>query len=239
VILVNDFEAQALALPSLTSEHLLQIGGGTMLPEAPKVVIGPGTGLGVAILARAAGMWIPLPGEGGHVTLAPETDRDFAIWKHLSGVEGRVTAESVLSGPGILNLYRAVAAADDLIPSHDTPQSVTQAAKDGDPTAMETLDLFAMHLGCVAGDFALTALARGGVFLAGGVSAKVEFALTTGIFRDAFEAKPPHRALAASIPTFLVTHDKPALIGLAAYARKPADYGVDLKGRLWIRPVRA
>lgn len=233
VILLNDFEAQALALPSLQADDLHQIGGGEVLPEATKVVIGPGTGLGVGILAHAEGIWIPIPGEGGHVTLAAESERDIEIWRHLVRVEGRVTAESVISGPGLLNLYSAIARANGHEPLHHTPADVTGANKSGDPEIKETLDLFGEHLGCVSGDFALTALARGGVYIGGGVSLHLKDELQTGPFRAAFEAKPPHRALATSIPTFLITHPMPALIGLSAYARQPSGYGVDLKGRHW------
>ncbi|MDR3493801.1 MAG: glucokinase [Ancalomicrobiaceae bacterium] len=233
VILLNDFEAQALALPSLKDGDLKQIGRGEIRPEAPKVVLGPGTGLGVGILAFAAGMWIPLPGEGGHVTLAPETPRDFAIWKYITRIDGRVTAESVLSGPGMLNLYTAIARADGVEPAYHNPPEVTAGAKAGDARAQETEKLFARHLGAVAGDFALTALARGGVFLAGGVSQKIEAALSEGSFRAAFEDKAPHRRLTESIPTFLITHSGPALLGLSDFARRPASYGVDLKGRRW------
>jgi glucokinase len=233
VILLNDFEAQALALPSLKPEDLHQIGGGTALNEATKVVIGPGTGLGVGILARAADKWIPIPGEGGHVTLAAESDRDIEIWRHLSRIEGRVTAESVISGPGLLNLYSAIARANGHEPHLRTPAEVTGAARSGDPEVKETLDLFGQHLGCVSGDFALTALARGGVYIGGGVSLHLKDELEHGPFRAAFEAKPPHRVLATSIPTFLITHPMPALIGLSAYAKHPSGYGVDLKGRHW------
>ena len=112
---------------------------------------------------------------------------------------------------------------------------MTEAARSGDAVAMETLDHFARHLGAVAGDFALTALARGGVFLAGGVSQKIAGALTGGTFRRAFEAKPPHVALTTVIPTYLITHPGPALLGLADFARDPDAYGVDLKGRRWSR----
>jgi glucokinase len=233
VILLNDFEAQALALPSLGAEDVIQIGGGEIVDEAPKVVIGPGTGLGVGILAHADGVWIPIPGEGGHVTLAAETARDFEIWQHLDRVEGRVTAESVLSGPGMLNLYRAIARANGHAPAYTQPAEITAASAGADPEVQETLDLFGQHLGCVSGDFALTALARGGVYIGGGVSQHVAGTLETGPFRAAFEAKPPHRALATSIPTYLITHHMPALIGLAAYASNPATYGVELRGRLW------
>ncbi|MDR3376347.1 MAG: glucokinase [Ancalomicrobiaceae bacterium] len=233
VVLLNDFEAQALALPSLQAGDMKQLGRGEIRPEAPKVVLGPGTGLGVGILAFAAGMWIPLPGEGGHVTLGPLTERDVAVWKYLTRIDGRVTAESVLSGPGMLNLYTAIARADGVEPVCHSPQEVTAAAKAGDRQAQETEAMFARHLGAVAGDFALTALARGGVFLAGGVSQKIEAALSDGSFRAAFEDKAPHRHLSESIPTFLITHSGPALLGLSDYARKPASYGVDLAGRRW------
>jgi len=232
VILLNDFEAQALALPSLKEGDLRQIGGGTIVPDAPKVVIGPGTGLGVGILAHADGVWIPIPGEGGHVSLAAETERDLQIWRHLARIEGRVTAESVLSGPGMLNLYRAIALANGHEPRHSTPAEVTAAPDD--PDVRETLDLFGQYLGGLSGDFALTALARGGIYIGGGVTQHMVEALAAGPFRAAFEAKPPHRALATSIPTFLITHPKPALIGLAAYASHPGTYGVDLKGRIWV-----
>jgi glucokinase len=233
VILLNDFEAQALALPSLGVEDLQQIGGGEILPEATKVVIGPGTGLGVGILAHADGIWIPIPGEGGHVSLAAETDRDIAIWKHLTRVEGRVTAESVISGPGMLNLYSAIARANGHEPIYHTPADITAPASASNPEVKETLELFGQHLGCVSGDFALTALARGGVYIGGGVSQHIAGTLEAGPFRAAFEAKPPHRALATSIPTFLIMHPMPALIGLAAYASHPDSYGVELKGRHW------
>ena len=234
VILLNDFEAQSLALPSLAPGDLVQIGGGEIVPDAPKVVIGPGTGLGVGILAHVDGVWIPIPGEGGHVTLAAESPRDFEIWKHLTGVEGRITAESVISGPGMLNLYTAIARANGHEPIYHVPADVTAPESANNPEVRETLDLFGKHLGALSGDFALTALARGGVYVGGGVSQHIVTALETGPFRSAFEAKPPHRKLTTSIPTFLIMHTRPALIGLAAYASHPESYGVDLAGRHWL-----
>ena len=133
----------------------------------------------------------------------------------------------------MLHLYTAIARADGVEPACHSPREVTAAAKAGDRQAQETEAMFARHLGAVAGDFALTALARGGVFLAGGVSQKIEAALSDGSFRAAFEDKAPHRHLTESIPTFLITHSGPALLGLSDYARKPASYGVDLAGRRW------
>jgi glucokinase len=233
LILLNDFEAQALALPSLKTADLRKIGGGETVEEAPMVVIGPGTGLGVCILAHAEGLWIPIPGEGGHVSLAAETDRDIEIWRHMAGVEGRVTAESAISGPGMLHLYKAIAAANGHAPKLETPADITGAVGSDDPDVRETLALFGKHLGALAGDFALTALARGGVYIGGGVALHIADTLQSGPFRAAFEAKPPHRKIVASIPTFLITHQMPALVGLAAYAGHPDAYGVDLTGRHW------
>jgi glucokinase len=234
VILLNDFEAQALALPSLQPKDLQKIGGGEIVPEATKAVIGPGTGLGVGILAHAVGKWIPIPGEGGHVALAAETERDFQIWHHLKGVEGRITAESVISGPGMLNLYTAIARANGHEPRYQSPADITAPASASDPEVQETLTLFGQHLGCLSGDLALTSLARGGIYVGGGVSQHIAATLENGPFRAAFEFKPPHRELTTSIPTFLIMHPMPALIGLAAYASHPDNYGVDLKGRHWL-----
>ncbi|MEJ1156918.1 glucokinase [Prosthecomicrobium sp. N25] len=238
VALVNDFEAQALALPALKlpeegAGDLLRIGGGEPRPDAAKVVIGPGTGLGVASLVHAMGRWVPVPGEGGHVTLGPETEREIAIWRHVERIGGRVTAEAILSGSGILRLARAVAAADGKACPHAGPEAVTAAADAGEPIAVETLRIFAACLGRLAGDFALSSLARGGVYIAGGVAPKIEHWLTDGTFRSAFEDKAPHQELVSNIPTYLVKHPQSALVGLAALARKPQRYAIELEGRVW------
>jgi glucokinase len=233
VLLVNDFEALALALPSLGEADLLQIGGGAMKPNAAKAVVGPGTGLGVAILLHAVGMWIPVPGEGGHVAFNPETERDIAIWRNLTRLDGHVSAEWVLCGSGIVRLYQAIARTDGKPAPLDRPGAIGDAAAAGDPVAVETLTLFATYLGRLAGDLALTSLARGGVFLGGGVAQKIQAFLTSGEFRAAFEAKPPHQKLVGGIPTYLITHPRPAVIGLVAYARDPGHFGIELDGRHW------
>ncbi len=235
VVLVNDFEAQALALPSLGAEDVLKIGGGESLHNAPMAVLGPGTGLGVASMIQAGGVWFPVPGEGGHVSLGPETARDFEIWPHIEPLDGRVTAEHILSGSGILRLARAIAAADRVACPYASPEAVTEGAEGGEPLAVETLETFARLLGRLAGDMALVALARGGVFIAGGVSLKIQRFLTDGAFRRAFEDKAPHRGLVAGIPTYLVTHPRPALVGLAGYASAPQLFALELDGRRWRR----
>jgi len=235
LIVLNDFEAQALALPVLGSDDLLQIGSGQVLAHAPKVVLGPGTGLGVAAMVRANGRWLPIPGEGGHVEIGPVTAEDYRIWPHLDRLGGRIGAEQILSGAGLVRLSQAIARAQGLAPCFEAPQEIPAAAARGEPIASATLEAFARVLGRVAGDHALTFLARGGVYLAGGIPPRIEAHLTRSGFRAAFEAKAPHAALMATIPTFLVRHPAPALAGLAAYARTPQAFALDLDGRLWTR----
>ncbi|KPL54075.1 glucokinase [Prosthecomicrobium hirschii] len=237
VLLINDFEAQALALPSLKLDgaDLIQIGGGTERASATKVVVGPGTGLGVATLVHALGLWIPVPGEGGHVSLGPEAPDETPVWAAIERIGGRVTGETILSGSGMLRLARAVAAARGLPCPYRHPEEVTAGAEAGEAIGVETLRLFARSLGRIAGDFALSSLARGGVYIAGGIPQKIERFLTDGTFRAAFEAKAPHAALVAGIPTYLVRHPRAALVGLAAYAAHPERYGLDLEGRHWRR----
>lgn len=234
VVVINDFEAQALAVADLDEAFRLQLGGRDDHPRASRVVLGPGTGLGVAGLVNARHLWIPVPGEGGHIDLGPRSARDLAIFPHLERVEGRVSAEEVLSGRGIVNLYRAVCKADGREPVGATPADITTAGLDEtDPAAVETVALFATYLGRVAGDLALIFMARGGVFLAGGISQKIVPALKRPEFRAAFEDKAPHGALMATIPAHVVTHPLAALSGLADYARTPARFGIGLDGRSW------
>ena len=109
VIVLNDFEAQALAVVALGSEHMEKIGAGEPEAGASRVVLGPGTGLGVAGLIRACGRWIPVPGEGGHMDIGPRTPRDFEVFPHLETIEGRISGEQILCGRGLVNMYRAVA----------------------------------------------------------------------------------------------------------------------------------
>lgn len=234
VIVLNDFEAQALAAASLDAEHRHNIGDGEMENGASRVVLGPGTGLGVSGLVYSRHNWIPVPGEGGHVDLGPRSERDFAVFPHLERVGGRVSAEQVLCGRGLVNLYRAVCLADKVDPAYSEPQQITAAGLDGsDAVAAETLSLFATYLGRVAGDLALVFMARGGVFLAGGIVQKIIPVLEKPEFRSAFEDKAPHSDLVRSIATCVVTHPLAALYGLASYARTPVRFGVSTEGRRW------
>lgn len=233
VILFNDFEALALSLPFLGPKDLVAVGPGLPAAEGTKIVVGPGTGLGAAGLVHAAGAWVPVPGEGGHIDLAPVTARDRAIWPHIERIGERVSGETVVCGSGMLRLYRAIAAADGVEPVLASPAEITAAAEAGDGRARETLALFAVHLGRVAGSLALTFLSKGGVYLAGGIAPRIADVLKSGGFRAAFEDKWPHEALLKGIPTAIVVHDRPALAGLVGFARDPRLFALSLDGRHW------
>lgn len=243
VLLLNDFEAQALAAATLGENDRQHLGSLSEAPLGSRVVLGPGTGLGVAGLLRARDTWFPVPGEGGHVDVGPRTARDHALWPYLTPVHdpnaalGRISAEELLSGRGLMNIYRALCKVEgNLTPRYNEPAEVSAAGISGsDGLAGEALSLFATYLGRVAGDLALVFMAKGGVFLAGGISPKILPALQSGEFRAAFEDKAPHQGLLHGIPTFVVTHPQAALHGLAAFAMTPSEFGLATEGRHWRR----
>ena len=243
VILVNDFEAQAFALTALNDEDYLAIGGGRRERGRNAVVLGPGTGLGVAGLVHAADTWVPVPGEGGHVDLGPRTPDEVRVWEHLETVpsaltNGRVSAEQMLSGRGIINIYGAVERAlgreGRLKNETCEPAAISAAAMDGsDDISVETMSLFCRVLGRVAGNLALTFLAYGGVHIGGGITQKIAPFVQSSGFRAAFEDKAPHGDILARIATVVVMHPVPALRGLAAFACTPDNYSLDMRGRRW------
>jgi glucokinase len=235
LILLNDFEAISLSLPGLAPDDIDPIGEGTSRESGTRAIIGPGTGLGVGALVRGRESWIPVPGEGGHIDIGPVSARDFAIWPHLEKAHGRISAETLLSGAGLLRLYRGICTSDGVDPQLTMPSDVTDAGLDGaDRQAAEALTLFATYLGRMAGDLALIFMARGGVFLAGGIPAKIAPVIRSDTFRAAFVDKAPHRELLDTIPTAIIVKQDPALVGIAAYARAPGRFVVDLAGRRWV-----
>lgn len=234
VVVLNDFEAQALAVVALGDEHLENIGAGLPVANAGRVVLGPGTGLGVAGLIHSGGKWIPVAGEGGHMDIGPRSARDHQIFPHLEPIEGRISGEQILCGRGLVNAYRAVAAADNKKAHFAAPAQITAAALAGtDPIAEEALRFFVTCLGRTAGDLALVFKSRGGVYLTGGIAQKIVPALKQGNFREAFEDKAPHRDLMRSMPVYVITHPLAALSGLAAFAQTPSLFGVETQGRHW------
>ncbi len=216
VYLINDFTALALALPFLDASERMQIGGGAPQPRTAIAVIGPGTGLGVSGLVPAGDSWVPLQSEGGHVTLAAADPADAEIIARLGKDLDHVSAERVLSGPGLIALHRAIHG-EAAVPAGSRPESVNALAAEGNAAALATLDMFFAMLGTVAGNLALTLGARGGVFLGGGILPRMREQLLSSRFRQRFESKGRFRRYLSDIPVYLITADTPALIGLNAH----------------------
>jgi glucokinase len=212
---INDFEAQAWALGLLQEGDYRSIGNDARKQprQGVKIVLGPGTGLGVAALVPVSDGWQAVATEGGHVSFGAASQDEEPIFALLHK-EGPVSAEMVISGSGLPRLHRAVNAGAAPLTSADI---VTRALA-GDPAAAATIKLFVRLLGRFAGDVALTFKAVGGVYIAGGVTGKLGALLDEEIFRAAFESHPPYGELLQAVPTYLVTAAHPGLIGCAACA---------------------
>ena len=219
VRLINDFEAIAWGLPHFSGEDVHRIGGGDPVVDAPIAVLGAGTGLGVAAYLPQGGGLV-LTSEGGHVTLAGGSPREDAVIAHLRQRFGHVSAERALSGPGLENLYQAIAALDGAsVPARGAAE-ISNAAFTGEcPISRAALDMFCAMLGDVAGNLALTFGARGGVYIAGGIVPRLSEGLVRSAFRTRFESKGRMRAYVEPIPVYVVMHRDPAFVGLKALAQ--------------------
>lgn len=217
LLVLNDFTALAMALPSLSRHQLRQIGGRAPEADAPKALLGPGTGLGVSGLVPSAAGWVPLAGEGGHVTLAAQDDREESLIRCLRQRYGHVSAERALSGAGLVALYEAVCQLDGRDAETLLPSDVSSRALTGEDSAcVEALSHFCALLGSVAGDLALTLGARGGVYIGGGITPRLGDYLTTSRLRERFEAKGRFQPYLADIPLLVIDATvSPALEGAA------------------------
>jgi glucokinase len=214
---INDFTAQALALPHIGPDDRVPVGDGVAVPGAPLAVLGPGSGLGVSGLVACGRAWVALTGEGGHSTMAPATDRESVVLDHLRRHFDHVSAERVLSGPGIVNLYNALAEIDGVLSKGYTAAQITDLGVRGeDSVCVEATTMFCAMLGTVAGNLALTLGARGGVFIGGGIVPRLARYFVTSPFRGRFQAKGRFESYLAEIPTSIVTHPFPAFLGCAA-----------------------
>lgn len=218
---VNDFTAVALSVRHLAPEHRVAVGGGEALAAMPVAVLGPGTGLGVsALIPDGKGGWIALATEGGHATMAAATEREAEILGWLRRRFDHVSAERVLSGQGLVNLYQAIAALSGRQAVFSTPDVITQRGLDGScAISRETVATFFAMMGTVAGNLALSLGAKGGVFIAGGILPRMADAFQGSGFRARFEEHGRFQPYLAAIPTWLITHPLPAFIGLAALTR--------------------
>jgi glucokinase len=211
---INDFEAIAYALPCLGAAETRPLGKPAVRHDGVKLVLGPGTGLGVAALIPAGDRWHVVASEGGHAAFGPQAADEVEVFEQLRNECGSVSAESVLSGPGLRRLARV------LHPNAGVhaPETIVASALAREPSAQAATRLFVRLLGRFAGSLALTFKALGGVYITGGVAAGLGPLLDEPQFRAAFEAHPPYETLLQAIPTLLVTCEGPGLIGCAALA---------------------
>ena len=214
-LVINDFTSLALSLPALKATDLRAIGGGAAVHGQAIGLLGPGTGLGVSgLIADAQGQYNALSGEGGHVTLAAADDREAAIISILRKTFAHVSAERVLSGPGLVNLYNAVCAVEGKAAQAFSPADVTdKALAKSDAQCVAAIEYFTRFLGSVSGNLALTLGSLGGLYIGGGIVPRLGAAFDDALFRQQFEAKGRYQALLQTVPVWLITASTPALVG--------------------------
>jgi glucokinase len=218
VYLLNDFEALAWSLPRLSAAHLVQLHAGNAVADAPQVVLGPGTGFGVACLVGEEDRLLTVSGEAGHSTYPAASKRDEEIVGHLRSQFDHVSIERVLSGPGLENVYKALA---EISGTHVPPRRASAIAEAGLQGTCEicsrALDTFCEMLGTVAGNLALTFGAVGGVYIAGGIVPRILDRLQRSGFEERFLAKGRYRSYLENIPVHVIAHPQASLVGLTAY----------------------
>ncbi len=234
-LILNDFEAQALTLPIIEADWVHAIGEATPSERGVRLVLGPGTGLGAAALLEVDGKHFALASEAGHVDFGPVGAEEGAIWPHISVMpHGRVSAETVLSGPGLARLHQARFTARGMVaPAIDQAALVRQALADPRGEEAATVRLFWLLAARYAGDIAMAFLATGGVIFSGGVLPRLLPLLDPAAFRARFEDKAPFGTLLRKVSTALVTTDDIVLRGLAALAATPERYAIDYARRAW------
>lgn len=215
VRLINDFEAVAWSLPRLSPEKLRQIGGRQPVIGAPLAALGPGTGLGMAASIPHPTGHLVLSSEGGHSTMAGSSSREDAVIAHLRQRLGHVSAEHVLSGPGLENLHEAIAALDGVTLPGRSAAEITRAGVESTcATSRTAVDMFCAMLGTVAGNLALTLGARGGIFIGGGILRHMPGYLASSAFRARFEEKGRLSKYLEPIPAYLILDEDAAFVGL-------------------------
>lgn len=235
VILVNDFFAVAAGVPHLVEEDLVAINRGLRDRGSPIGILGAGTGLGEAIVVPEGRRWRVVPTEGGHTDFGPRDAQQRELLSVLEARYGHVSYERLLSGHGLVNIftflrdrkYRGETAPRDLTAEDvNLPAAIAADADRGDPLALETFDIFIDIYGAEAGNLALKTLARGGIYIAGGIAAKHVARFLDGRFMEAFVAKGRFEALMREIPVDLITNPKVGLVGAAAIASDAVSGGM-------------
>jgi glucokinase len=214
VSLINDFYAVGLGVPLLGPDDVLPLQRGTRDRNAPIAILGAGTGLGEALVVNIDGVHHVVPGEGGHADFAPQDEEQTGLFLHLHRQYGHVSSERVISGLGLVNIFTYLGGEDA------TAAEIALRADSGDPLAARTFAIFVDAYGSEAGDLALRTLARGGVYLAGGVAAKNVHRFTDGAFMTAFTRKGRFSDVMKAIPVDLIMNEQVGLIGALEGARR-------------------
>ncbi len=218
---INDFTAVAHSLPVLTSDQVIQIGAGEPEEGGNIAVFGPGTGLGVEHITMTSSGWQTLNGEGGHVDFAPVDENDIIVWRYLQEKHGRASAEEVMSGRGLLNVYTALAKNSGVEELLQDPADVTEKALNNECAICElALNQFCRIMGSFAGNLALNLATTGGVFIGGGIAIRFPEFLQNSEFRARFEAKGVLAHYVKEIPTYLITEPDHGLLGASAYLQQ-------------------
>ncbi|MDB5490395.1 MAG: glk [Micavibrio sp.] len=215
---MNDFEAVALGVPHLAPDMVRPVGPATApVPNGQIGIIGPGTGLGVASLIWTGDHYMPVPGEGGHVTAAARTQREFDVLVTLKSKYRHVSAERVCSGKGLVNIYDALRILDSRgdLPDRSAEEISKAALDESDALCIESLDIMLDFMGNVARNIALTLGTFGGIYIAGGICLQLGEAFFTSGFRENFEGDGRYVDYLKKIPTFLILHPFIALVGLS------------------------
>ena len=217
-MVLNDFAVLARALPELPAHELVQVGGGTAVAGVPLGLLGAGTGLGVSgLIPTGNDGWVPLAGEGGHVSFAPYDEREVALWRLAHAHFGHVSAERLLNGAGITFMHQALAQIAGQTAPERSAAHITRLALEGsDALCRDTVTLFCTLLGTVAADLAITLGARGGVYIGGGIVPKLGEFFVRSPFRQRFEDKGRTSPYLRDIPVWVIHSPWPALLGAAA-----------------------
>ena len=217
-VVVNDFSALAMALPHLLETDKVKIGGGEPDKDAPIGLVGAGTGLGVSgLIPGERGGWTALRSEGGHVTFSPSNETEVAILQFAWREFEHVSAERLLSGAGVELIYRALAdQRGGVEPMLDAPEISRRGLSGECKLCEEVLETFCGMLGTVAGNLAVTLGAQGGVYIGGGIVPRLGERFGLSCFRQRFEQKGRFGAYLARVPTFVITAEYPAFLGVSA-----------------------
>lgn len=217
LLVVNDFTALARSLPHLSAAQKLQVGGGIARPGGVLGLIGAGTGLGVSGMVPAGNQWIALQSEGGHVTFAPSNEREIAILRFAWQEFAHVSAERLLSGVGLELIYRALAAIDGVSSEDLSAPEISRRALALECTICdEAIEIFCGMLGTIAGNIAITLGTQGGLYIGGGIVPRLGERFSQSCFRKRFESKGRFSDYLAQVPTFVITAQYPAFLGVSA-----------------------